>query len=432
MKNRLKYYFGLTVGLLTPTVLLLWILVRIITLHSQQAYRYLNELLFEAFMRTFLLIFGYMGVEKVCVYGDVDFMKKKNDRVLFISNHLSTVDWFICSMLIAHQGSLGRTRFVLHKNLKYIPIFGFYLSQDSCLFVDRLNFDVKTAVNVLSNIKQLQSNTWMVIYPEGTRYNPLKHDVIKQSQEFAVKKCMSKYVRNEAGIKPFKRVLVPRKRGFQLILDHMHDCLDAVYDVTTVFADENGYPYDHNIPAPGLTEWLKKPRSLHIYLKRIPIKHVPHDKDTISQWLYERFRIKDDFIENVQSTFYSSSQLSEDRNNFFQSSNHIDYMDIKSESLSNNNNNNHDHNTVNIDTPSLPNDFQTIQKHLLTCFTSQMSQSCLKLENFRLIDLLPCALLFYGITIYWMFGFGWFGLATYFSVGLFGSIGGQIYMHFAI
>ncbi|CAH8612566.1 unnamed protein product [Heterobilharzia americana] len=367
MKNRLKYYFGLTVGLLTPTVLLLWILVRIITLHSQQAYRYLNELLFEAFMRTFLLIFGYMGVEKVCVYGDVDFMKKKNDRVLFISNHLSTVDWFICSMLIAHQGSLGRTRFVLHKNLKYIPIFGFYLSQDSCLFVDRLNFDVKTAVNVLSNIKQLQSNTWMVIYPEGTRYNPLKHDVIKQSQEFAVKK-----------------------------------------------------------------EWLKKPRSLHIYLKRIPIKHVPHDKDTISQWLYERFRIKDDFIENVQSTFYSSSQLSEDRNNFFQSSNHIDYMDIKSESLPNNNNNNHDHNTVNINTPSLPNDFQTIQKHLLTCFTSQMSQSCLKLENFHLIDLLPCALLFYGITIYWMFGFGWFGLATYFSVGLFGSIGGQIYMHFAI
>ncbi|CAH8871547.1 unnamed protein product [Trichobilharzia szidati] len=63
------------------------------------------------------------------------------------------------------------------------------------------------------------------------------------------------FTRN-TGIKPFKHVLVPRRRGFQLILNHLHDCLDALYDVTTVFADGDGYPYDHGIPAPGLTGGL--------------------------------------------------------------------------------------------------------------------------------------------------------------------------------
>ncbi|VDQ01350.1 unnamed protein product [Trichobilharzia regenti] len=146
MKNLLRYYFGLTVGFLAPTGFLMWLFVRLLTLHSQQAYRYFNELILSSFMRTFLLTFGYMSVRKIYVYGDVDFVKNKNERVLFISNHLSTVDWFICSMLVAHQGGLGRTRFVLHKNLKYIPIFGFYLSQVNKFFV---RFTSNTNVNFI-------------------------------------------------------------------------------------------------------------------------------------------------------------------------------------------------------------------------------------------------------------------------------------------
>nr|CAH8871680.1 unnamed protein product [Trichobilharzia regenti] len=421
MKNLLRYYFGLTVGFLAPTGFLMWLFVRLLTLHSQQAYRYFNELILSSFMRTFLLTFGYMSVRKIYVYGDVDFVKNKNERVLFISNHLSTVDWFICSMLVAHQGGLGRTRFVLHKNLKYIPIFGFYLSQDSCLFVDRQNFDVKTAVNILSNMKKLQSNTWMVIYPEGTRYNPLKYDVIKQSQEFAVQK---------AGIKPFKHVLVPRRRGFQLILNHLHDCLDALYDVTTVFADEDGYPYDHYIPAPGLTDWLKKPRSLHIYLKRIPIRDIPRDSESIRRWLYERYRIKDDFIDNVQTRFYGISKLSESQMN----NNHVNHHEDKLKLIFRNENNTLNDHGVNLNRRmrNLTADFQIIQKNFLECFTSEMSRDYLEIPKFRLIDLLPSALLWYGITIYWIFGFGWYGVITYFGIGLFGSIGGQLYMHFAI
>ncbi|CAH8663426.1 unnamed protein product [Schistosoma rodhaini] len=422
MGNYLKQYFGFTIVFLTPTILMLWLSIRLLTLHSQQAYRYLNELLFSFFMRTFLFIFGYMNVRKIYVYGDVDFIKRKNERVLFISNHLSKADWFICSMLILYQGVLGRTRFVLHKNLKYTPIFGFYLSQDSCIFVDRSNFDAKAAISTLNDIKQLQSNTWMVIYPEGTRYNPWKHDVIEASQKFAVEK---------AGIKPFKHVLVPRRRGIQLILNQMHDCLDALYDVTTVFADENGYPYDHSIPAPGLGDWLVRQRSLYIYLKRIPIQQIPCDSQSITKWLYERYRIKDDFIDNLQTRFYKSSQTLQNHShtnhqNTVESITTLNNYDVDY----NNNNNNINNSSKNI--RCLPNDLLIIKKNFLDCFTSEMSKQCLELEQFHLFDFLPYAILFYGITIYWIIGFGWYGIMSYLTAGLIGTIGGQLYVHFAI
>ncbi|KAK4475604.1 hypothetical protein MN116_000879 [Schistosoma mekongi] len=404
MISHLKHYFGYTIVLLTPTIVILWLSIKLTTFHSQQAYKYFNELLFAFFMRTFLFLFGYMNIKKVYIYGDIDFVKKKGEKAVYISNHLSTADWFICSILISHQGGLGRTRFVLHKNLKYIPIFGFYLSQDSCLFVDRQNFDAKSAVNVLNDIKRLQSNTWMVIYPEGTRYNPWKRDVIKQSQKFAAEK---------AGIKPFKHVLVPRRRGLQLILNQMHDCLDVLYDVTTVFADENGYPYDHSIPAPGLTDWLLKPRSLYIYLKRIPIKQIPTESHSICQWLYGRYRIKDDFIDNVQARFYKPLH---NQDNQCINDNTIDYES------------NTDCNYV----PRLSKDLPTIKQNFLDCFTSEMTKQCLELEQFHLLDVLPYAVLFYGITIYWIVGFGWYGLLSYLAVGLFGTIGGHLYMHFVI
>ncbi|TNN08041.1 1-acyl-sn-glycerol-3-phosphate acyltransferase epsilon [Schistosoma japonicum] len=246
--------------------------------------------------------------------------------------------------------------------------------------------------------------TWMVIYPEGTRYNPWKRDVIKQSQKFAIEK---------AGIKPFKHVLVPRRRGLQLILNQMHDCLDVLYDVTTIFADENGYPHDHSIPAPGLTNWLLKPRSLYIYLKRIPIKQIPTESHLICQWLYERYRIKDDFIDNVQSRFYKPLH---DQDNQCTNDNTIDYED----------------NIVMNYVPRLSKDLPTIKQNFLDCFTNEMTKHCLELEQFRLFDVLPYAVLFYGITIYWIVGFSWYGLLSYLAVGLFGTIGGHLYMHFAI
>ncbi|KAH8863218.1 1-acyl-sn-glycerol-3-phosphate acyltransferase epsilon [Schistosoma japonicum] len=210
----------------------------------------------------------------------------------------------------------------------------------------------------------------MVIYPEGTRYNPWKRDVIKQSQKFAVEK---------AGIKPFKHVLVPRRRGLQLILNQMHDCLDVLYDVTTIFADENGYPHDHSIPAPGLTK-----------------------KNTVFV-----------FIDNVQSRFYKPLH---DQDNQCTNDNTIDYED----------------NIVMNYVPRLSKDLPTIKQNFLDCFTNEMTKHCLELEQFRLFDVLPYAVLFYGITIYWIVGFSWYGLLSYLAVGLFGTIGGHLYMHFAI
>lgn len=135
------------------------------------------------------------------------------------------------------------------------------------------------------------------------------------------------------------------------------------------------------------------------------------------------------FIDNLQTRFYKSSQT-------LQNHSHTNHQNI-AESITtlNNydvdtNNNNNNYSSKNI--RCLPNDLTIIKQNFLDCFTDEMSKQCLELEKFHLFDFLPYAILFYGITIYWIIGFGWYGLLSYLTAGLIGTIGGQLYVHFAI
>ncbi|KAF7261993.1 hypothetical protein EG68_00605 [Paragonimus skrjabini miyazakii] len=234
---------NVALGMLAPTVLVLWIIVRLLSFQSTYHYRYLNEVLFETFMRVFLFFFEFLTTKKIFIYGATEYYKMYREKVIYVANHLSTADWFICSMLIARQGNIGRTRFVMHKNLKYIPIFGFYLAQDSCVYVDRSNFQESKAITVIREIIKMRSKVWMMIYPEGRRYNPEHLDVIEKAKEFAKSK----------NIEPYRHHLVPRIRGFQLLMDHLSQYVDTVYDVSVVYADADGRPLDHRRRVPQLT-----------------------------------------------------------------------------------------------------------------------------------------------------------------------------------
>jgi len=62
----------------------------------------------------------------------------------------------------------------------------------------------------------------LVIFPEGTRYSILKSKAIESSRQYSIA--------NNLPI--LENVLMPKSRGFALIMQQLATTFDAVYDVT--------------------------------------------------------------------------------------------------------------------------------------------------------------------------------------------------------
>ncbi|KAM9616395.1 1-acyl-sn-glycerol-3-phosphate acyltransferase epsilon isoform 2-T2 [Morphnus guianensis] len=135
---------------------------------------------------------------------------------------------------------------------------------------------------------QMKAETpmYLVIFPEGTRYNPEIPKVIADSQSFAEKE----------GLAILKHVLTPRVKATHVAIDTMKDYLDAVYDVTVAYEGTVDHKGQRKL-APSMTEFLCKecPR-VHIFIDRIELKDIPEEQMYMRRWLHERFEIKDKLL----------------------------------------------------------------------------------------------------------------------------------------
>ncbi|UJR10845.1 hypothetical protein I4U23_015033 [Adineta vaga] len=293
--NTLRIAFPvLTLFGAAPTFFLLWFLLRLITLlcFSPQIYRRYDDYLYSLYQRFVLFYFESWSQVKIYFHGDYEEIFKRKENVLYLSNHQSSVDWIIANMLAVRQGSLGHIRYVLKSDLKWIPFYGFYFEQHGCIYVHRN--DKKDLDRIEKGICQIKSNglpVWLVIFPEGTRYNPEKNsDVIERSRQFAEKK----------GVVPLDNLLYPRMGATIAAINALKDKFDAVYDITTMYSPT----YDNNrhvrLGASSMIEYLRgQTKELHIYIKRIPMNSISTEtNEQISNWLYQRFLIKDKLLKH--------------------------------------------------------------------------------------------------------------------------------------
>ncbi|VDK23786.1 unnamed protein product [Taenia asiatica] len=213
-------------------------------------------------------------------------------------------------MVIARQGGIGRLRYILLNAFKYIPLFGYYFYQQliavfihsslqHCfIFVNRDNFEAHKAVATMDYVTKNGLSCWVVAFPEVDRFNPKKLKVIEDSRAFAESK----------GLIPLQYHLTPRVRGMELLLKNMSSHLHAVYDMTVVYADENGSCLDKGKPMPGLLSYLMRSRTLHLHLQRCPIADVPQDHDALRTWLSSRFALKDKLFADLEEIKKSKSR----------------------------------------------------------------------------------------------------------------------------
>uniref|UniRef100_A0A4W2BZM4 1-acylglycerol-3-phosphate O-acyltransferase 5 n=1 Tax=Bos indicus x Bos taurus TaxID=30522 RepID=A0A4W2BZM4_BOBOX len=238
-----------------PTYVLVWGAWRLLSaLLPSRFYQAVDDRLYCVYQSMVLFFFeNYTGVQ-ILLYGD---LPKNKENIIYLANHQSTVDWIIADILAVRQSALGHVRYVLKDGLKWLPLYGCYFSQ-----------------------------MYLVIFPEGTRYNPELTKVISASQAFAA----------QEGLPVLKHVLTPRIKATHVAFDSMKDYLDAVYDVTVAFegsVDDKGQRKE----APSMAEFLcKECPKIHIHIDRIDKKNIPEEQVSMKRWLHERFEIKDKLL----------------------------------------------------------------------------------------------------------------------------------------
>ncbi|XP_072533708.1 1-acyl-sn-glycerol-3-phosphate acyltransferase epsilon [Salminus brasiliensis] len=290
----LRYWFPAAVMLGTaPAYFLSWSVWRLLsTLLPARLYHRVDDHLYTVYQSMVLFFFeNYTGVE-IIIYGDIP---KKKENVVYLSNHQSTADWIIADMLAVRQNALGNVRYVLKDGLKWLPLYGWYFSQHGGVYVKRsAKFEEKAMRRKLLSQTNLGTPMYLVIFPEGTRYNPEFKGVISDSQAFAAKE----------GFAVLKHILTPRMKASYVAIQTMKDHLDAVYDITVAYEGTlaaNG----QRRTAPSMPEFLCKecPR-VHIYFERVDMREIPPEPVFFRRWLHERFEIKDKLL----TTFYESDE----------------------------------------------------------------------------------------------------------------------------
>ncbi|XP_030627690.1 1-acyl-sn-glycerol-3-phosphate acyltransferase epsilon [Chanos chanos] len=295
--HSLRYWIPAAVMLGTaPTYLLSWGVWRALSLViPARRYHAVDDYLYSYYQSMVLFFFeNYTGVE-IIIYGNIP---KNKENVVYLANHQSTADWIIADMLAIRQNALGHVRYVLKDGLKWLPLYGWYFSQHGGVYVKRsARFNERAMRKKLLSQTELGAPMYLVIFPEGTRYNPELKKVINDSQAFAAKE----------GLAVLKHVLTPRMKASHVAIDAMRNHLDAVYDITVAY-EGTLTPGGQRKPAPSMPEFLCKecPR-VHIYFERVDIQEIPPEPIFFRRWLHERFEIKDRLL----TSFYESEESQE-------------------------------------------------------------------------------------------------------------------------
>ncbi len=195
---------------------------------------------------------------------------------IVVSNHQQMPD-IVAVMIFSHmKRRLGDLKFFVKKELQWVPGMGWGMTFLGCVFVSRQwTEDRQRIQRAFAAIVRERLPVWLVTYPEGTR---LTRPKLERAKKFA----------KERGLTPPRHVLVPRTKGFAAAVEALRGHVAAVYDLTI--------GYEEGVP----TLWqlaLGRLRRIHLHVRRFPIETLPATRDELSAWLLERFREKDELLE---------------------------------------------------------------------------------------------------------------------------------------
>ena len=202
------------------------------------------------------------------------------ENVLLIANHQTMTDVMVLLSLAWRCGRIGDLKWFVKDKVKYVPGVGWGMKFLDCIFVKRNWASDKDGIQRLfGKFKRHQIPIFLVTFLEGTRATPDKQAA---AQAFA----------QERGLHVPKHTLVPRTKGFAATVLGLRDHLDAVYDITIGYPDRT----------PTLTDcFANKVDRIEVDVRRFAVDTLPQDEEALSDWVFDRFRVKDERLEAYQA-----------------------------------------------------------------------------------------------------------------------------------
>ncbi|XP_019853566.1 PREDICTED: 1-acyl-sn-glycerol-3-phosphate acyltransferase epsilon-like [Amphimedon queenslandica] len=258
---------------------------------GRSLYHRMDQRLYSSMMAMFGYFFEHWSGVQYCFYGDP--LPQTPESVIYISNHQSTVDWLIPEILCLKQGGFGgRVHYFLKKAVLYIPLYGSYLGTRHNIFLKKnqsKNHDwLKRKLLELGNTG---IPVWLVIFPEGTRFNLSKPDKLRKSHSYA----------ESLGQPKLEQVLTPHTTGFELTLETLKERFQAVYDITIIYEGKEGHSV--RSPPPDMFGFYSGVcQKVHIHIKRTEVSDIPNTVEEQRQWLFDSFKDKDKLITDFISS----------------------------------------------------------------------------------------------------------------------------------
>uniref|UniRef100_A0A8P4GFN3 1-acyl-sn-glycerol-3-phosphate acyltransferase delta n=1 Tax=Dicentrarchus labrax TaxID=13489 RepID=A0A8P4GFN3_DICLA len=267
---------GLIVNLLQLCTLPLWLV-------SKQLARRINIRLGYCISSQMVAALEWWSGTECTLYTDPkSYPLYGNENAIVVLNHSFEID-FLCGWTFCERfGVLGSSKVLAKKELSYVPVIGWMWYFLEIVFCKRKwEEDRRTVAQSLQNLRDYPENYWFLLYCEGTRLTPKKHQISMQVAE-------------SKGLPKLKYHLLPRTKGFWVTVQNLRGAAAAVYDSTLNF---------RNNEMPTLLGILNgKKYHADLYVRRIPLELIPEDEAECAAWLHKLYQEKDSFQEHYTQT----------------------------------------------------------------------------------------------------------------------------------
>ncbi|XP_026166057.1 1-acyl-sn-glycerol-3-phosphate acyltransferase delta [Mastacembelus armatus] len=267
---------GLIVNLLQICSLPLWLV-------NKQLARRINVRLAYCVNSQMVAVLEWWSGTECTLYTDPEnYPLYGHENAVVVLNHSFEVD-FMCGWSFCERfGVLGSSKVLAKKELAYLPVIGWMWYFQEIVFCKRKwEEDRRTVSQSLQNLRDYPEHFWFLLFCEGTRFTPKKHQISMQVAE-------------SKGLPKLKYHLLPRTKGFWITVQNLRGTVAAVYDTTLNF---------RNNEAPTLLGILNgKKYHADFYVRRIPLELIPEEEAECAAWLHKLYQEKDSFQEHYTQT----------------------------------------------------------------------------------------------------------------------------------
>ncbi|PSK54140.1 hypothetical protein B9Z65_7946 [Elsinoe australis] len=223
------------------------------------------------------------------------------DRLVLVANHQIYTDWLYLWWIAYTAGFHGHIYIILKQSLKWVPVIGPAMQLYSFIFMARKWASDQSRMayrlqKLRAEHKDDKGQTylnpmWLLIFPEGTN---LSANTRKSSAKWA----------DKSGVPDMRHQLLPRSTGLQHCLKELEGSVDYLYDCTIAYERIPEGQYGQDIFTLRSVYFQgRAPKSVNMHWRRFKVADMPvHDKEAMEKWVMERWREKDELLEQHHRT----------------------------------------------------------------------------------------------------------------------------------